>query len=63
MLNRSYAVLYGTKDEADEASPLRLASRVVLMTSGATPSQIADAWESAATRRIAFCSAAVVDKA
>jgi len=43
LLNRSYAVLYGTQEEADEASPLRLASRVVLMPNGATPLHISDA--------------------
>lgn len=48
MLNHSDAVLYGTQEEADEASALRLASRVVLMPNGATPLFIADA---AAARR------------
>jgi len=42
LLNRSDAVLYGTQEEADEASQLRLASRVVLMPNGATPLHIAD---------------------
>ncbi len=42
LLNRSDAVVFGTQEEADEASPLRLASPVVLVPNGATPLHIPD---------------------
>ncbi|MCB0484569.1 MAG: glycosyltransferase [Flavobacteriaceae bacterium] len=43
LLNRSDAVLFGTQEEADEASPLRLGGQVLLMPNGATPLHIVDA--------------------
>jgi len=43
MLNQADAVLFGTQEEADEASALRLAGPVVLMPNGVTPLHFADA--------------------